>query len=79
MATYNIGYIIISATGMMMGNLLFGLIKDSIVIQKVKAERKEIAKKKLDKEEILKHRKSTVFGNINMATLDTDRDLVHKE
>lgn len=62
-----------------MGNLLFGLIKDSIIISKVKAERKEIAKKKQDKEEILKHRKSTIFGNNNLPTLDTERDFVHKE
>ena len=34
--TYNIGYIIIACTGMMIGNLIFGLIQDSIVIRRVK-------------------------------------------
>ena len=38
MGTYNIGYILASASGMMMGNLIFGLIKDSIVITRVKKE-----------------------------------------
>jgi len=37
-ATYNIGYIISNAAGMMMGSLVFGLIKDSIVINRVKKE-----------------------------------------
>jgi hypothetical protein len=37
-ATYNIGYIISNASGMMMGSLVFGLIKDSIVINRVKKE-----------------------------------------
>lgn len=36
MATYNIGYIIDTAAGMMMGNLVFGLIKDTMVINRVK-------------------------------------------
>lgn len=42
MATYNIGYIVISAAGQMVGNLIFGLLKDSIVINRVKREKKEI-------------------------------------
>jgi hypothetical protein len=47
MATYNIGYIMISASGMMMGNLVFGLLKDSIVINRVKREKKEIEQKRV--------------------------------
>ena len=35
-ATYNIGYIMIASVGFMMGNLIFGLIKDSIVIKRIK-------------------------------------------
>ena len=46
MATYNIGYIMCNAAGMMMGSLVFGLIKDSIVINRVKKEQKEIVLKK---------------------------------
>ncbi len=34
------------AAGMMMGNLVFGLIKDSIVITRVKKEKKEIEGKR---------------------------------
>lgn len=49
MATYNIGYIVSNAAGMMMGNLVFGLIKDSIVIKRVKREQKEFEKKKIEK------------------------------
>ena len=76
MATYNIGYIVISSAGMMMGNLVFGLIKDSIVFRRVKAEKKEIEKKRIEMVEILK-RKSTVY--IPHKNMDTDRDLVTKE
>jgi hypothetical protein len=46
MSTYNIGYIVSHAAGMMMGNLVFGLIKDSIVITRVKKEKKEIEGKR---------------------------------
>ena len=46
MSTYNIGYIVAHAAGMMMGNLVFGLIKDSIVITRVKKEKKEIEGKR---------------------------------
>ena len=42
MQTYNIGYIIISSVGFSLGSLLFGLIKDSIVIRRVKKERKAL-------------------------------------
>ncbi len=46
MATYNIGYIMSSCAGYMIGNLIFGLIKDSIVITRVKSEKKEIETKR---------------------------------
>jgi len=60
MATYNIGYIVGSAAGYMMGNLIFGLIKDSIVISRVKNEKKEVAEKKMKMAEALSRRKSTL-------------------
>ena len=53
MATYNIGYILSHAAGMMMGNLIFGLIKDSIVITRVKKEKKEIEGKRAQMVEAL--------------------------
>jgi 2-phosphoglycerate kinase len=61
MATYNIGYIVGHAAGMMMGNLVFGLIKDSIVITRVKKEKKEIENKRAQMLEVLQKRKSTVM------------------
>ena len=61
MATYNIGYILGHAAGMMMGNLVFGLIKDSIVITRVKKEKKEIENKRAQMLEVLQKRKSTVM------------------
>ncbi len=61
MATYNIGYIMSHAAGMMMGNLVFGLIKDSIVITRVKKEKKEIENKRAQMLEVLQKRKSTVM------------------
>lgn len=60
MQTYNIGYIIISSVGFALGNLLFGLIKDSIVIRKVKRERKEVnERKKIQMVELLSKRRSS--------------------
>jgi len=53
MATYNIGYIVGSAAGYMLGNLVFGLIKDSIVITRVKKEKKEIEAKRKQMIEML--------------------------
>lgn len=76
MATYNIGYIICNAAGMMMGSLVFGLIKDSIVIKRIKDEQKKLAKKKEDKQEALKKRKSTLFMSGAKKTVDTDRDFL---
>ena len=40
MQTYNLGYLFAICFGMMIGNLVFGLIQDTIVIKKVKRERK---------------------------------------
>lgn len=80
MATYNIGYIMINASGLMMGNLIFGLIKDSIVINRVKREKKELEINRVQMTEMLKMRKSTVMmghgglTSANFAALDTDRD-----
>lgn len=61
MSTYNIGYIMSHAAGMMMGNLVFGLIKDSIVITRVKKEKKEIEGKRAQMLETLQRRKSTIM------------------
>jgi hypothetical protein len=61
MSTYNIGYIMSHAAGMMMGNLVFGLIKDSIVITRVKKEKKEIESKRAQMLETLQRRKSTIM------------------
>ena len=49
------------AAGMMMGNLVFGLIKDSIVITRVKKEKKEIENKRAQMLEVLQKRKSTMM------------------
>ncbi len=49
------------AAGMMMGNLVFGLIKDSIVITRVKKEKKEIEGKRAQMLETLQRRKSTIM------------------
>jgi len=76
MATYNIGYIVISAAGMMMGNLIFGLIKDSIVINRIKKEKKEIESKRVEMNEVLKRRKSSIFMGKNV---DTERHLGTEE
>ncbi|CDW80847.1 ctr domain containing protein [Stylonychia lemnae] len=65
MQTFNIGYIIISSVGFGLGHLLFGLIKDSIVIRKVKSERKQInERKQIQMTELLSKRRNTT---------DTDR------
>ena len=85
MATYNIGYIVGSAAGYMLGNLVFGLIKDSIVITRVKKEKKEVEAKRKQMIEMLQRRKSTVMfvpggvarSNSNQ-TLDTERG-AHKD
>ena len=80
MATYNIGYIVTTSAGLMMGNLIFGLIKDSIVITRVKKEKKEIEGKRQQMAEVLKKRKSTLMfpgsghgGPASSQTLDTER------
>ena len=80
MATYNIGYIVGSASGYMIGNLVFGLIKDSIVITRVKTEKKEVEAKRKKMIEILQRKKTTgifIPGGIvrlnDIQTLDTDR------
>jgi 23S rRNA A1618 N6-methylase RlmF len=75
-ATYNIGYIMCNASGMMLGSLVFGLIKDSIVINRIKKEQKEIQAKKVQRQEILQKRKSTIFTSWGKKTMDTDRTLV---
>ena len=82
MATYNIGYVVAHAAGMMMGNLVFGLIKDSIVITRVKKEKKEIENKRAQMLETLQKRKSTVMfmpGGNTMASLETERDAINKK
>jgi membrane protein YqaA with SNARE-associated domain len=61
MATYNIGYIVGSSAGYMMGNLVFGLIKDSIVITRVKKEKKEIETKRKQMVEVLQKRKTSMM------------------
>jgi hypothetical protein len=61
----------IHASGMMMGSLVFGLIKDSVVITRVKREKKEIETKRNQVVEMLKTRKSTMFGTF--AQQDTER------
>jgi uncharacterized membrane protein len=78
MATYNIGYIVSTAAGLMMGNLVFGLIKDSIVVNRVKQEKRLMEKTRQQQVEILKKRKSTVVlgGGRAKATMDTDREFV---
>jgi hypothetical protein len=70
------------AAGMMMGNLVFGLIKDSIVITRVKKEKKEIENKRAQMLETLQKRKSTVMfmpGGNTMASLETERDAINKK
>ena len=80
MATYNIGYIIDTSAGMMMGNLVFGLIKDTMVINRVKQEKKEMEATRKDQVDILKRRKSTVIGKHHGgAAVDTDRDFLGTE
>ncbi len=81
MATYNIGYIVGSAAGYMMGNLVFGLIKDSIVITRVKREKTEVEKKRKEKIDLLKKKKTSgIFEPAGIAransnkTVDTERD-----
>jgi hypothetical protein len=83
MATYNIGYIVGSSAGYMMGNLVFGLIKDSIVITRVKKEKKEIETKRKQMVEVLhKRRTSMMFvpGGVARSnshqTLDTERGVL---
>ncbi len=61
MSSYNIGYILDTAAGMMMGNLVFGLIKDTVVINRVKKEKKEMEATRKQQVEILKRRKSTII------------------
>jgi hypothetical protein len=80
MATYNIGYIVGSSAGYMMGNLVFGLIKDSIVITRVKKEKKEIETKRKQMVEVLQKRKTSMMfvqGGVGRQnshqTLDTER------
>ena len=68
MSTYNIGYIVGSSAGYMMGNLVFGLIKDSIVISRVKAEKAEIITKRKEMIEMLQRRKTTMAFNPDMRT-----------
>lgn len=41
MQTYNMGYIILISIGLMIGNLIFGLVQDTIVIRKIKRENKK--------------------------------------
>ena len=61
MQTYNIGYIIISCVGFGIGHLIFGLIRDSIVIRKIKKERKEMKERKnIQMAELLSRRKTTM-------------------
>lgn len=65
MQTYNIGFILVATLGFGIGHLIFGLIMDSIVIRKVKKERKEHnEKKQIQMVELLARRKTT---------LDTER------
>ena len=73
MSSYNIGYILDTAAGMMMGNLVFGLIKDTVVINRVKQEKKDMEATRKQQLEILKRRKSTVIHHRG-APVDTDRD-----
>jgi len=73
MSSYNIGYILDTAAGMMMGNLVFGLIKDTVVINRVKQEKKDMEATRKQQLEILKRRKSTVIQHRG-APVDTDRD-----
>jgi hypothetical protein len=67
---------------MMMGNLVFGLIKDSIVITRVKKEKKEIENKRAQMLETLQKRKSTVMfmpGGNTMVSVETERDAINKK
>ena len=75
MATYNIGYIIAACIGMFLGNLLFGLIKDSIVIRRIKKERKVVyERKQIQMTELLSKSKQLNRERANSAaTQETDR------
>ena len=58
---------------------MFGLIKDSIVINRVKREKKEIEVKRIQMVEVLKRRKSTIFmagALASHANVDTERDVL---
>jgi hypothetical protein len=72
MSTYNIGYIMISCAGMMVGNLVFGLIQDSIVIKRVKRERKELEKKRIQMTELLGHKHQKSKKNNTMESEGED-------
>eukprot|EP00347_Sterkiella_histriomuscorum_P023424 403334693 len=70
MQTYNAGYIVVSCVGQALGNLLFGLIKDSIVIRRVKKERKQVyERKQIQMAELLNKRER----NMSVPTTETDR------
>lgn len=85
MSTYNIGYIMSASSGYMMGNLVFGLIKDSIVITRVKKEKKEIETKRKQMVEVLQRRKSTMIfvpgaqQKHAVQTMETERNVLDKE
>lgn len=41
MQTYNVTYVILISVGLMIGNLVFGLLQDTIVIKKIKRQRRK--------------------------------------
>ena len=48
MQTYNIACILVIIIARTLGNLVFGMLQDTIVIRKVRREKKEIARRKAE-------------------------------
>ena len=61
MQTYNGGYLILICFGLTIGNLIFGLLQDTIVIRKLKREKRknEERKKQIELTAINKRRMTT--------------------
>lgn len=56
MQTYNLGYLLVICIARTIGNLIFGLVQDTIVIKKVKREKREMEMQKMEMADLnIKH------------------------